>query len=487
MSLSRLWLFLAVALPVLGSLLATMSTVDLAYHLRAGAEIIEHRALPTVDTWTFPAAGELWVDQQWGAQVLLRAVEAVGGWTGLAILRALVIGAVFAILLAIAHRRRLDARTAALLALAAFAVALPALALRPQLLGVLCFAIVLWLVTGRRDHPGRLWMVPVVVAIWANLHGSFFLGPVVLGLAWLEDLHDRVARPHRPLVIAVVSAAAACITPFGPWVWVYAVALSTNPDVTARITEWQPTSLRDVPGLLFFASALGVVVLIARRGRPTSWPTLAWLGFFFLLGLFAQRGLAWWPLAAVAAIGGVLVVPRAAAEREDPTLLRRLNVAVATTLVVAGVALLPAWRPIDTGTRAPQALLAHAPSRVTASLRSVVRPGDHVFNPQLWGSWFEYAIPEALYAIDSRTEFFPPQVWDDYEAVVAGVEGWERRLADWGVDLAVTSRTEEGLARRLAESGWTEVLRDADGAIFVVPYRTIGAVTSRTGPVDSKP
>ena len=56
-----------------------------------------------------------------------------------------------------------------------------------------CFALVLLLVADRREHPSRLWLVPVIVAIWANLHGSFFLGPLVVGLAWLQD----VARQGR--------------------------------------------------------------------------------------------------------------------------------------------------------------------------------------------------------------------------------------------------------------------------------------------------
>ena len=56
-SLSRFWLFLAVALPVLAALLAPMSTVDLTYQLRAGAEILDTGAIPSMDTWTFTAAG----------------------------------------------------------------------------------------------------------------------------------------------------------------------------------------------------------------------------------------------------------------------------------------------------------------------------------------------------------------------------------------------------------------------------------------------
>ena len=467
MALSRLWVFLAVALPVVAALLATMSTVDLAYHLRAGGEILSTRAVPSVDTWTFTAAGLPWVDQQWGAQVVFAVTERLGGWTGLAILRAALTGVVFACVTLIGLRRGLDARTAALLAIVVFVVAAPAMALRPQLLGMACFAVVLALVTDRRVHPGRLWLVPVIVAVWANLHGSFFLGPVLLGLAWLEDLHDRIPAPHRVLAAAAVSAAAACLTPFGPWVWVYAVALSVNPEVTSRITEWQPTSIRDVPGFLFFASVVGVVALLARRGRPTPWPTLAWLAVFFVIGVYAQRGLAWWPLGAAAAIAGTLVTASKSRASADTPLIRRLNLVVAGALILAAVALLPAWRPIDPGTGTPVAVLADAPPGITAALRASSAPGDHIFNPQVWGSWFVYALPDRRVAIDSRIEFFPAEVWRDYERVLAGADGWEETLAAWDVKVAVVEGSDgAGLAARLLREGWSEIYRDADGLIL---------------------
>ena len=136
MSLRALWWFLAIALPVLASLIAKLSTVDLAYQLRAGAEILASGRVPIVDTWTFTMAGQPWFDQQWGAQVLLRLVETVGGWIGLAVVRALIVGVIFGGTTLIAVRRGLDARTAAILSLLAFVVTAPALALRPQLFGM---------------------------------------------------------------------------------------------------------------------------------------------------------------------------------------------------------------------------------------------------------------------------------------------------------------------------------------------------------------
>jgi hypothetical protein len=466
--MSRLWIFLAVALPMLASLVATLSTVDLTYHLRAGAEILDARAIPTVDSWTFTATGLSWVDQQWGAQVVLAAVNRLGGWTGLAILRAALVGLIFGALVVIGRRRGLDARTAALLSLVAFVVAAPALALRPQLLGMACFAIVLLLVADRQAHPRRLWLVPFVVLIWANLHGSFFLGPLVVGLAWLEDLHDRVERPHRTLVVGVVSSAFACITPFGLQVWIYAVGLSTNPEVTARISEWQPTSVRDLVGTLFFASVLAVVVLIARRGRATPWPTLAWLGTFFVIGAYAQRGVAWWPLATVSAIAGTLFVsiPTKARAVASPPLIRRLNLVLAGVLIVAMVALLPTWRPVDPATGAPTGTLAQAPPGITGALRAIARPGDRVFDPQPWGSWFEYALPDLPVAIDSRIELFPADVWRRYLDVVAGVDGWSDQLDAWGVTIVVVRAGDTGFAARLKADGWQLAHPDAEGAIY---------------------
>jgi len=244
--------------------------------------------------------------------------------------------------------------------------------------------------------------------------------------------------------------------------------------VTARITEWQPTSLRSIPGIVFFGSALAVVVLIARRGRVTPWPTLAWLAVFFLLGAYAIRGVAWWPLGAVAAIAGVLVTGPAETARPEvlgSPLMRRLNVVVAGAIVVAGIALLPIWRPIDPDLDAPVGVVGMAPPGITTALRETALASDRLFNPQPWGSWFEFALPDLPVAIDSRIELFPAATWDAYENVVAGGDGWAKQLADWGVTMIVVEAQERKMADRLTTAGWRSVYADSDGSILVAPGR----------------
>jgi hypothetical protein len=455
---------------VLAAFIANLSSVDLAYHLRAGGPILDGAGIPRVDTYTFTAGGLPWLDQQWGAQVLLAAVYRLGGWTGLVVLRGLLIGLLFGLLFLACRLRGADVRRSAWLTLTAFVVSAVALGLRPQLFGMGLLAATLVIVAGRRRWPRLISAVPVIVAVWANLHGSFFLGPVVLGLAWLEDLHDRAPTARWTLAAAVVSAVAALFNPFGPEVWVYAAGLATNAEVTARITEWQPTSLRTIPGMLFFGSALAVAILLARRADGVSWPTLAWLAFFFVIGAYAIRGVAWWPIGAAVAVAGVVARPEPPERplKPGPT---RLNVAIVGLVAIAIVALLPAWRSIDTGLQAPVGVVGNAPPGVTAALREAAHPGERIFNPQPWGSWFEFAVPDAQWAIDSRIEVFAPEVWDDYQSVVDGTDGWQAILSRWGVTLVVADADNETFVARLRAAGLREVYADDDAVIFTTAIR----------------
>ena len=468
MTLARLWAFLAIGLPVLAALIANLSSVDLAYHLRAGGIALDTGRIPSTDTFTFTATGQPWLNQQWGAQVILAAVYRLAGWTGLSLLRAGLIGLTFGFLFAACRRRGLDMRRAAWLTIAAFVVAAVALALRPQLFGMMLLTLTLLVVADRRIHPGRLWVVPVIVLVWANVHGSFFLGPVVLGLAWLEDVHDRVANPHRILLIAVVSAAAALVNPFTVGVWAYAAGLSTNSVVTSRISEWQPTTLRTIPGMLFFGSVALAVALLARRGRPTAWPTLAWLAVFAAIGIYAIRGVAWWPLGAAVAVAGLLAtsegdrVPRS--DRSSP-----LNFVVVGLIVAVCVVLVPVWRPVDNRIGAPAGVVGDAPPGITAALRAVARPGDRILNPQPWGSWFELALPANPVAIDSRIEVFPIEVWDEYDTVRRGGEGWQQVLAAWAPTFVVATDDEGVFIGRLKAAGWSDLYHDVDGTILWHP------------------
>lgn len=482
MTFTRFWAFLAVGLPVLAAVIAPFPSVDLAYHLRAGGLFLDSGSIPRVDTFTFTVAGEPWLNQQWLAEAILAAAYRLGGWTGLVVLRAMLVGVAFGLLFDIARRRAGSVRTAALLTLAAFVAAAITLGLRPQLFGVTIFAAVLWLLDGRDRSPRLVWLVVPLVAVWANVHGSFVLGPVLVGIATAEDLIRRRPRAAATdTLVLVASLAATFVNPFGFDVWTYAARISTNSTITTRITEWQRTSPLTPEGALFYLSLLGVaaVLVLTARRVPTAWRAALWLVPFAILGVWAVRGLAWWPFVAATTVAGLVADARtgvapsrgevgaARSARPDPPLVRRLNAVLAALLVIVGVTALPAWRPVDRGLQAPILVVGTAPSGITGALRGLLHDGDRILAPQPWGSWFEFALPTARVAVDSRIELFPDDVWATVDRIEAGAEGWRADLDRWDVAAVVTSTAQRGLADRLRLAGWRTAFSDDDGTVFV--------------------
>ena len=317
LSFDRLWIWIAIALPALVALLVPLPAVDLAYQVRAGDEILAARALPVADTWTFTVWGTPWVDQQWLAQVKLAAGYAIGGWELLAVLRAGLVAFTTGVLVAIARERGASSRTAAILALAAFALAAPALALRPQLFGIALFAVLLWLIAVRARSPRLYLLAPVVVVLWANLHGSFVLGPALLGYAWLSDIAAK--RPARlSLWILVAGTLATLVNPYFAGAWAYAVGIGANPAIAGQVSEWQRTSPFAMPGLLFYPSVVVTVALMLRRRDLVRWPDWVLVAAMALMGAWAVRGVAWWALAMVFLLAGVLASERRGARRRAP-------------------------------------------------------------------------------------------------------------------------------------------------------------------------
>jgi hypothetical protein len=475
----RLWTLLAVLIPVLGATLAPMSTVDLAYQVRVGDLMRASGSILSTDPLTFTAAGQPWLNQQWGAGLLLSVGYSIGGWAGLALLRTLLVGLAVGLVFW-TSRRWLTVRPAALLALGAFVVGIGALALRAQLCGLVCFVFVIGLLAGRRTRPRLAFAVPLVVLAWANLHGSFFLGVAAVGLALLADLRAHSGVQRRSAAIFVLTAAASVVTPFGAGSWSYVIGLSTNGDVARLVSEWQRTGPLSFAGALFYLSVLAVsMVLVAARRLNGRWPAVAsllGLGGLVVVGAWAERGIVWWAfgvpvvlapfLAGLANASSQASRPRLA--RPEPPTLRRLNLGIGLVLVALIVLLQPIWRPSVT-LAGPDGLLTDAPVGLAAALRASGSPADRAVVPQRWASWFEWAAAGVPVMVDSRIEVVPASAWPDYLTISAGGPGALEMLARIRATLVVVDRREQGTLLRTLEatgSGWNVVTEDGDGAVL---------------------
>ncbi len=466
LTLDRVWSLLPLLIPILVSMASRMVAIDLAYQVRSGELFLTSGHIPSIDTFTFTIAGGHWFDQQWGAQAILALAFRAGGWGTVSFLRAVLIGTTTWFVYAACRAKGAEPAKASALSLAGFVVGLQALAMRPQLFAIALFSLSVWALVTRHRYPWRAWIVPVATVLWANVHGSFVLAPVLVGLAWFDDFSaGRRAQASQLVRVGIATALATFVTPFGPLVWKYAFQLAANPIVRNNVSEWEPVTVRSFGGAAFFASGLAVAGYLAARQGRTRWADLIWLGFFFGLALPAVRGIVWWALAAPV----VLAFSRDEAgqgrkphgERGGSRLLNGLVIGM---LVVSVVAALPWWRSGST-----TAMLSEAPVGLADAAGNLLPAGTRLFVSEPWASWFEQAEPQILVFTDPRIEIFPVSVWDDYARLRSGTSGWEAILDRWNVQAVAVDRQDlSGLLSVIRSSpAWKPVYQDRDSVLFV--------------------
>ncbi|HEX9123213.1 MAG TPA: hypothetical protein VF984_07625 [Actinomycetota bacterium] len=429
--------------------------------------MFDTHAILRTNVFTAAAYGRPWLNQQWLTEIVLAGAFRIGGWFALAALRALLIALVLTFVFLACRAAGAATKRAAVLTLASGVLLTAGFNLRSQLLGILCFAATAWLVARRRAHPAGVWIVIPITVLWANLHGSFFMAPLLLGLAWVEDRWVRGRGAHSLLLAGLGSLLATTVNPYGYRVWSYAAGLATDPVIRRTITEWQPPTIEVYTGAAFFLSVVVVAaVLIARVRRPVPWASLLPLAVFLAIALTAIRGVYWWAMVVPIVLAGVLSDGPAPTERPDPA--GPLNTALLGLLATAIIGVMLRWVPY-TGPAMPDGdRLLFAPVGITRELHEILRPGQVMFNAQEWGSWLELEFPQNPVTVDSLIEVVPQSVWWKYYDVSGGVEGWQATLDSWHVDVAVLARDQQPdlIPKMKADPRWRLVYEDADGVIF---------------------
>jgi hypothetical protein len=191
----RLWLVVVLGAIGVMELAQLPGAVDLAYHLKVGQLMVAEHALARTDVLAWTTAGRPWLDQNWGAELLLYGIWRLGGFPLLTVVSAALTVATWALVAAACRRRTANLRLVAGAVLAGYAVSAAAFSVRPQLFSLLLFATELYLLEVARARPRVALAVPLLMPLWANLHGAFVVG---VGLLVIEALaaawrRDRAA------------------------------------------------------------------------------------------------------------------------------------------------------------------------------------------------------------------------------------------------------------------------------------------------------
>ncbi|MEH2683678.1 hypothetical protein DXU04_00935 [Bradyrhizobium diazoefficiens] len=256
---------------------------DTLWQIKIGQWILEHRALPTTDIYSFTRAGEPWISSSWLSQVLFALVYEPSNWSGVVILTSLAIGATAAIFVHLLEPYLEPAR-AFLLVTPLLFMSMGHFLARPHMLALpvmVAFVGGLLAAADRRTAPS--WLLLPLMALWANLHGGFVMGLALIGAIGLDalasaDRKDRFALAARWAVFGLAALAAACCTPYGWNTLLASTKILSLGKLLSMIWEWMPADFSSLD--LFGASLLGLIAIGYYSGLVLSWTRI-----LLLLGL----------------------------------------------------------------------------------------------------------------------------------------------------------------------------------------------------------
>jgi len=442
-----IFLIWALVVPIGFSSRLINSDGDLARHLRLGELMLSHHAPLRTDVFSHTAAGKPFLAFEWGSEVAYATAERLGGLAMVSVLAGLVLALTFALLARFMVRRGGDPLMAYLVSMAAAVLSAGHWLARPHLFTLLFVVVLLDLLD--RERPAPLWLFAPLFAVWANFHGGFSYGFILIGAflagdlleAWqAADPHPRLASARNRALALGVAILSTLANPHGIGLLVHVGGFFGQQAILRQTNEFQSPDFHTINGKLFLLALLGVIAALALCPRRPRWSWLLVILGNIAMALVSQRNIELFALAALPLTAlhvdpewrrlPILGRARSVFQREYQGSYSGLGAGIVALLLlglglahgrVAGVQLVQDR--FD-----PHAFPVAAAERGRAA--GIAGP---IYNQFTWGGWMMHEWPEMPVFIDGGTDHYGEQLFNEYIQVWNLEPGWRDILDRWKI------------------------------------------------------
>lgn len=386
---------------------------DLGWHLRYGEYFWQTGHVLRDNTLSYIWPTYKWVQASWGYDVIIYQLFSHFGFLGLELTAATLTLLTFLILTY--PQRRFAVIQFLFLALTFFAMIAPMWGpgMRTSTLSTpfMAIAIVLsdiLLFPEERKRSDILFAaLPLLFFIWANLHGGFALGLILLTIQWLGAILVRSVDRKTALTFGAaltLSYVTPLINPWGIRIYEETFKHSTNVNLN-MITEWMPLTFLTVESFVTAALLLITISVVIYKRRWKAFPSVAILLVAAYLAYSANRF-----LVVVAVIMTYLLARDIGAVH--PAITRRRWMRIAAAIFLISLYPLdmfvfkryfppPSENPL-TYSWPDYCRVTHGCSEAITEIMRANPPKGHGYHPYNYGGYLIWRVPEVQTFIDGR-------------------------------------------------------------------------------------
>ncbi len=414
-------------------------------------------------------SGQPWFAWEWLYDIAIAGIHHFGGLNGVVFFSAALIALTFALALRMTLRHGATVLVTVPLLLLVIAAASIHMLARPHLVSWL-FAAIAFGILDERDVSSRrdLWWLPALMLFWANIHGGFLLGFVLLAcflidalLSWISDRCsiEALAKVWRLVAVTTISALTTLINPYGYRLYTHIYGYLTDRFLMDHINEFQSPNFHQwSPRCFALLLVITFVGLAMRRGKVRPAHVLLVL-FCAYSGLYSSRNL---PIASLLLV--LMMAPVYSQSIRDASQNAASQPHLRGSLSVLGglsrrlttiesdlqwplwpiLAILGgAWICTHSGRIGGKTYMeAHFDAaRFPVQAASFIQNNaihDPIFCPDSWGGYLIYRLyPKNKVFVDDRHDLYGSSFFRKYLQTINVAPGWENLLNDEHVQWVV--------------------------------------------------
>jgi hypothetical protein len=476
-----------------------LSDGDTGYHIRAGEHIITTLSVPKWDIFSYHTPPLPWTSHEWLAEVIMAGVHQVFGLTGIVAFFALLLASSIVFLFKVLRSYGAPTLLATAITLLACSASQIHWLARPHVFSFLL--MIFWhqvLENWRSAAANRLYLLPLSMLFWVNLHGGFIVGFFFLGAYLAGSLVGMLGAPlpernsYRVKIGQLSVTTGACLlaclcNPSGYHILFFPVKLVSDRFIMDHVTEFLSPNFHEV--LSFRILLLLLVALWAVSKQKVEATELILVLCFTNMALYSARYI---PLFALVMAPVLLRHSQQLAKGADGKLVQFLrkrfdNVARmdarATGYVWPALALLS----VLSATVSGQMHHSFDPKiKAVAATEFLIREriAGNMFNDDEFGDYLIYrSYPRYKVFFDGRSDMYGAEKLKEYLKITNFEPGWEGVLDKYGITW-VFYKTDSSLSRFLLNrKGWVLIYSDEVASIFVKALPQYQYLTTRYHPV----
>lgn len=485
---------------------------DIWRHLSTGQYILENSTFPKEEVFSYTASGRLWVVYSWLAEIIFYKISLLGiNW--LIVLRVFLITLTFGIILKTVYNLTENFNLAILVSILAIFSFAPSWEERPQLFSFVFTSVFVYILSGYKyKGNNHLWILPVIMVFWVNLHIYFIIGLILITLYivgesfrkwfdWSDNPCLSSSKIKKLIWILLISISVCFLNPYTYRIFPQILEFVTM-EATSEISgEMHSPNFHLLEVYVFeiviFISFLALI-LSPRRPDFTEW--CIFFGFTHQ-AMYALRNMPFWGIVAPSIFGPYLkdvvsLVLKKSRKDFKPNypqknkhclegFLKRYYPFINWLLVACLVVLI--------GMRFPRnkeiqfcIKKGSYPVGAVSFIKENKLPGP-MFNRLLWGAYLIYELyPEYKVAFDGRTQVYGDELLREYCKVHFLGSDWRKILEKYKVNFIIWKRRSPLTQVLTKNKDWRLIYKDKLAVIFIKNAPANKEIIERFGPKKCK-